>query len=68
MDFDDFSDDEQYYKHRNQVLKYNSWRYSLQNAKNLIQVPIEPLDSPRKESPQKVSRQGVRGGAAILDN
>ena len=32
MDFDDFSDDEQYYKHRNQVLKYNAWRYSLQNA------------------------------------
>lgn len=29
LDPDDFSDDESYYKHRAQVIRYKSWRYSL---------------------------------------
>lgn len=58
MDPDDFSDDEQYYKHRAQMLKYKAWKYSLLCAKNVVQIPFEKIESPTKDSPVKVSRQG----------
>ena len=70
MEPDDFSEDEQYYKHRSQVLKYSAWRYSLVCPQNVVQVPVEHLDpTPKKESPTKASRlsnalspSGLRSG------
>ena len=59
IDPDDFSDDESYYKHRAQMLKYKAWRYSLFCAKNIVQhelPPVEQPDSARKESPGEMSR------------
>ena len=55
-DPDDFSDDDQYYKHRNQVIKYKHWRYGLLCEKNVVQNSPDPNESPRKESPTKISR------------
>ena len=60
LDPDDFSDDEQYYKHRSLMLKYKSWKYSLLNAKNVVQIPYETIESPTKDSPGKISRGGPR--------
>jgi len=61
LDPDDFSDDETYYKQRAIVLKYKAWRFSLYCPKNVVQDPLpKELESPRKESPGKISRQGAR--------
>lgn len=56
LDLDDFSEDEQYYKHRNQMLKYNSWRFSLLCSKNVVYMPREELESPKKDSSSKMVR------------
>ena len=49
---DDFSDDEQFYKARTVTLKYNTWRYSLMCATNIVYMPPDEItDSPTKQSP-----------------
>ena len=42
------------------MLKYKSWKYSLLNAKNVVQIPFETIESPTKDSPGKISRGGAR--------
>lgn len=68
IDPDDFSEDEQYYKHRAQLIKYKAWRYSLLCANNVVQHPVEVSESPRKESPSKLSRHGARANVHISAN
>ena len=60
MDIDDFSEDEQYYKHRNTMVRYNAWRYSLMCQKNVVYEPLEEPGSPKKDSGTKASRHGAR--------
>ena len=56
VDPDDFSDDEQYHRHRHKLLVYRGWRYSLLCANNVIQYPN--AEHQHSESPSKVSRLG----------
>ena len=44
IDPDDFSDDESYYKHRAQMLRYKAWRYSLFCAKNIVQHELPVVE------------------------